>query len=375
MSLVNTGVTLATPMERQQRSKKNGNKNRRRRKNNKNQKQVTRKRINRPRSQAVVRSTYFHLSECSRLYARALVDPYNVESGQACIPDLIDIPSFKCLVIQRGTFNAGSQQVGFVICNPLACSSNQTGNIRSSLSTYAGVGAATIVTPTVGVQASAMTNMPYTDAQVVSGALLARTVGCGIRIRYTGTTLNMSGRLIPVRQDPFWGFPASGSLTVAQALSRPEIPSIACDRKWHSVTYLPAVGSLSATGGNDSYAYLPSGGTEAASTNSSFASLGWIVDGAVAGNGFEYEIYIHKEYITTDGTRVPLNTTASHSDAPGLSAVRDGIESSLPVTEGPSAYRNLMDYIQGIAPQDISHVSEYVKSGAQLAGTLRALTY
>lgn len=297
------------------------------------------------------------------------MDPYSVQSGLACIPDLNDFPSFKTLVIARGTFNVGDQQVGYIFMNPRCSASTSASTFRFTTAAYLGA-TVDLSISTTGVFSSAFAAMPFTGPQVdAPGGVLARTVGCGLRIRYTGTELNRSGRLIPYRSQALGqGTPVSGSF-VSTYLNRPEIPSVACTRRWHSVNYLPANNLGLSTG--SAYEYLNSLATDnTVSTTGIGLDLGWIVDGATKGNGFEWECYIHKEYVSATGTFVPPNTSASHSDMPGLSAVRNAVEAQVPVGDGPSLYDRALKYIESFTPEDMSHVSERVMGAYTTANRL-----
>jgi len=313
----------------------------------------------------------FALSECSRLYLQALVDPYTVNAGQACIPDDNDVPSYKALFIARGTTVVGTQGTGFVFVNPLVAANNSPGAVKTTTALY--VTAGIDFSAAAGVLPSVFATMPYTQAQLGPGGVLSRTVGCGLRIRYLGNELNRSGRCIPYQAPNVWtGSAGNGSATVTY-LNRPEVPSIAVDRKWHSVVYLPTASNTASGLAQSSYTYLASGATDGTgTTTTTLMSLGWVIDGATAGQSFEWECYIHKEYISDDGALVPPQTTRSHSDGPGLSAVRNAVESDIPIGDGPSYYRQALDYIASYSPSDISHVSDAV---TKMAGVGKALGY
>ena len=309
---------------------------------------------------AVYQKERFYLSECAGLYLKALLDPFNVEAGQACIPDLNDLPSRKTLVITRGTFAAGTQGVGFVLLNPLLASNDANG-IRLTSSSYAGTGV-TVSIPTTGLSQTTVPQMPYTQSQLTgTNGVLARTVGCGIRIRYLGTELDRSGRLIPWRSNNVGAGLPSATTSLGSFLSQPQVPSIACTRRWHSVTYLPT-SALCLAVNRDCYSYSDNTTDTVLSGDGTRFDLGFVVDGCKAGNAFEYEIYWHKEYISSDGTLVPNGISASHSDLPGLSAIRNAVEGQLGVGDGPELYKRVLDFMSKWSPQDISHVGTYASA-------------
>jgi len=302
------------------------------------------------------RPEYYYLSPCSKLYLKALLDPFSVEGGQACIPDLMDFPSFKCLVIARGSFTIGTQGLGFVFINPRAAANNVAADVRYTSAGYAGTAVeANIVT--AGINASSLAAMPYPATSITApSGVIARTVGCGLRVRYLGTELQRSGRLIPFRNTAL-GQGFNNAQVPQSFLNRPEIPSIANTRKWHSVCYIPT-NSLGIASG-DAYSYLEATQSDNGSTGSSLGlDLGWIVDGASAGQSFEWEAYYHKEYVSAGGLLVPPTTTASHSDVGGMSAIRNVLEGDVPTSDTHSFYDRALKYIETWSPEDVSHVSE-----------------
>jgi len=302
------------------------------------------------------RAEYFYLSPCSKLYLKALLDPFSVEGGQACIPDLNDFPSFKCLVIARGSTTIGTQGLGYIFINPRAATNDTTSAIRYTTAAFAS-STVEASTATTGVFTSSIGAMPYTTVQVnAPTGVVARTVGCGLRVRYVGTELNRSGRLIPWRNYAV-GQGFNNSQTSQSFLNRPEIPSIANTRKWHAVTYLPT-NSLGVASG-DAYNYLGASASDNGSGTTALGlDLGWVIDGAVAGSAFEWEAYYHKEYISGGGLLVPPTTTASHSDMSGMSAIRNVLEGDVPVADSHSFYDRALKYIETWSPEDVSHVGE-----------------
>jgi hypothetical protein len=82
--------------------------------------------------------------------------------------------------------------------------------------------------------------------------------------------------------------------------------------------------------------------------------LGIIVDGATSGNGFEYEIYLHKEFITVKGLPALQGETASHSDMVGLSAIRNTVETNLPMEQPKEVLKKTSQAIAKYTPEDTS---------------------
>jgi len=299
---------------------------------------------------AETRSNRFRLSECSRLYLQTLTNPFKVIGGVACIPDDKDVPSYKVLIIARGTFYIGSAKLGWVFCDPSAACYDTS---SVCLTSAAFVGSTLSFVDTAHTPAIVTPGFPYPASGIGSAGILHRTVGCGLRIRYTDTELNRSGRCVPYRSNSVRDASVSG-LGIANLLSRPEVPSDPVDRQWHCVTYLPT-STFTGNANVDCYSYTD-WSSEAASPvpQATGFDLGFAIDGSTAGNGFEYEIYWHKEYISCSPGTQPPGTTRSHSDSIGLSAVRNALEDTLPSTNGDSYYRQALDYIGTWSTSDLS---------------------
>jgi len=300
---------------------------------------------------------FFRLSPCSEIYLHALLDPFSTEGGAACIPDLLDLPSFKYLSIYRGTFNCGAQTTGFVLMDCHAFGNTTTAAIVTTDASFASNGVPASLA-TAGINSHSWTTQPFTNAQFGGNGLSARPVGVGLRARYLGTELDRSGRLIPYRANS--RVTALANSSTGTFLARPEIPSLSCDREWVSVTYLP----LSTV----SFAYgLP----DVISSVFSNVDLGIYVDGAKPGAPFEYEIYGHYEVVTAAPGDAPPGMTSSHSDVAGMSAIRNVLEGDLPIAQPESNYNYIRRVIRDYAPEDMSSIlSEVVKTGKTLAPLL-----
>ena len=289
------------------------------------------------------RAEKFFLSACSRYYLKALCDPFSLTTGLACIPDLLDIPSQKLAIKARGTLAAGTTGFGFVAVSPFSCSNGNA--VYHTLSTYAG-GVVNLAVPlATGVTGSIVTQFPF-GVNDITNALAHRTVGCGLRVRYLGTELNRSGRMILLRQ------PVNSSvegLSPADALSNNAVPTVEVDRKWKMVFWLP--------NDQNEYAYVHDYFPLQSGDSGEAYRLVIMVDGTTASNSFEWEVVWHKEYISREpGTFSLPNITPSHSDVQGLSAVRNYFEGAITYIGGDQIYRNAMEWVSNYSPTDVSHV-------------------
>jgi hypothetical protein len=343
-----------------------------------NQKKQNRKTKNNGIARAQARAQTFYLSPCSQTYLKALVDPFMLEGGMACIPDEFDFPSTKRLVISRGTFNAGTQGIGFLLAAP-NCFVNDAPSVIGTIATYNGAAVQSTLTSGITGVGTVAQNFPFASASFGNTGFSGRWVGVGVRIRYLGTELNRSGRCIPVRINR-QGQNLQGA-AAGDFLAQPEIPSMACTRTWKSVTMLPrpATNYGQATGPDQGTNVMISSDTTYSSSvvpylgtaeipNVVGFDLGWWIDGCVPGNAFEYEIYGHYEFCAAGGGLSPDGITPSHSDAPGVSAIRNALESNLPVGDASAALNHALKFLKDYAPSDISHVAGAGLTGMKLLG-------
>jgi hypothetical protein len=147
-------------------------------------------------------------------------------------------------------------------------------------------------------------------------------------------------------------------------LTKPEVPSLCVSRKWQSVTYLPF--------SSHSYDYDESPFEIATGTPYTYALLGFFVESSPS-NSFEWEIYLHKEFVSVDGNFQPPGQTPSHSDVNGISAVRDVLGSNLPIGDGPKAFRETTKMIQERAPMDMSSITSGFSTALEVGSALLSL--
>jgi hypothetical protein len=235
-----------------------------------------------------------------------------------CVPDDKVIPSYKFSIRTRSTFTVGTAGVGFFVMAPrkfgndFSVASNYPLYHSSAAYTGTTIACSTGVTGCIGSNHS---RFPYTISQIGKdlGDIQIRVVGAGARVFYTGTELNRGGTLLAFRQ------PENTSVynaAAADLYSYNNTRSVACDRRKHAVCWVPV--------SPYDYAYSEDSNNYSSVTqqenNSGPCCMGFMVTGATAGNTFEYETIIHYEAIGT-----LLNSTKSHSDAAGLSAVHTAI--------------------------------------------------
>lgn len=216
----------------------------------------------------------FRLSPCARKYIDSLIDPFE-GPGDACVPMFPSFPSLKLRVFSRGTVTVGTSGVGFVLAQHTPA--NDVDNVFITGGGYAGV---TITSAAAGVTA-ARNNSPYlaTDFGASQGKAQNRVVSWGIRVRYTGTRLNMGGTIIALHEPDHQSL---NNFTEANLLAFERAHRFAVtDTAWTQVCYQPIA--------TDEFNYL---GTGAAGN----PYLGLFIK-STSQNTFEYECYLNYEVI------------------------------------------------------------------------------
>lgn len=140
------------------------------------------------------------LSKCAMKYAKAIVDPFHPSVRQACLPVFPSPPSHKVTSFVRVPVQVGTNGYGFIAIAPTLA--NDYPCAFASLSSYVGttmniLSAAN--TYSAGINRTPMPNLPYSASQLFNNSgsnsqtVCGRIISFGLRISYTGTTLNESG--------------------------------------------------------------------------------------------------------------------------------------------------------------------------------------
>jgi len=281
-----------------------------------------------------------HFSDCSRLYLRSVLDPWDVlnnEDSLPCLPDEFDQPSFKYATRARGTLTVGTT-TGFVLVSPMNAI-NTTSNICYTDSSYAGLSFQAVGTGTNLV----------TDGQLLPASAAtapnSRLVACGLRVRYTGTELNRGGQVLPARALPS-GDNLNGS-TISDCLQRQDHATKPCSRGWVGTVWYPTYAAA----------------TEFALNNNSVSTgtnqrLGVLVTGTT-GNTYEWDFVRFWEVVADTSvagtpTLSPVGITKSHSDLTGLGWVRDYLGGLSVDDYGKVAYDAGIRYVSGIAVKGVA---------------------
>jgi len=132
------------------------------------------------------------VSNCSMRYMAALCNPFQAEPG-ACVPcDLFPLPSQKIRAFTRGSFACGVGGVGFILAAP--CAANDAPAIAYTQAASPMTVNDPVNAGITGGGTQFLAGLPYNIVQV-NGAVQARVVSMGIRIRYAGTEAGRSGTI------------------------------------------------------------------------------------------------------------------------------------------------------------------------------------
>jgi len=233
------------------------------------------------------------LSECSQLYARALVNPFEGFPHYPCIPDVINLPSYKFAVKARGNFVIGTAGVGYVSLSPFTAAND----VLFGTATTAAFIAPSYQTPvTLGL------NSFFSDSQFTQADLAGcevRVVGAGIQARFQGSEFNRGGVVLLHRSPLNTQIPAGANEAIL-LLNRTTVQAVAT-RNVESVTYRP-----------DNPLFLGYGPASSLGNQ----TLMIYASGAIPGQTWSFESIVYFELIGNRG-----NPTASHSDPVGMGAV------------------------------------------------------
>lgn len=254
-----------------------------------------------------------HLSPCAKAYARARLDPLNNNDNELpCIPDLYDIPSFKFCSKNRGVTSVGVGGIGYVAVVPNAFSNNLP-YLVSTVNAFTPIDL-TFTNPTTGLTFTPDLKFPWQ----VTNPRMVRCVAMGVRVRYTGTQLNLGGRLILHNNPGTFNYQGR---TVNDITTEPSAVVHPCTRQWKGVVWNPAIHSA--------YEYSSDPTQTINATSASNIGLIAIFEGT-PGNTYEFEVIRYFEAVdnsTNAGVFPVPSTSKSHSDVVGLGLVKDFLAS------------------------------------------------
>lgn len=287
------------------------------------------------------------MSECALKYALACIDPFAPGAFGVCNPAGKETFTEKRHSLQRITGSIGSSGTGFVMVSPSLA--NDADNVFYTTSAFTD----TVAKPctannvlAVGVATQTPGQLPYStstlanSSKYASESVTGRVVAVGLRITYTGTTVNESGMIYGLHDPAHMSISGAGQGdigTYAEAVVRPvsrkacTISAFALDDAEDQMLWQTAgiatptnllypfnpVGSLNVSyKGTTSYTYAGAGGA-----NVGGPVLGFVFSG-VAGMSFQIEIVQHVEYV---GQTCQSAITRSHVDPVGAVQVKNAV--------------------------------------------------
>lgn len=168
----------------------------------------------RPRRNKVAKkpNAALYIAPCTKLYLKALVNPFNVQ-GSPCIPDSVILPSFKLTTKARGVFSTGPGGGGFCIMDPFKMIVND--NILDAthidppiLFTDTGFAFNSIFQNNSGIpnpnvlggnSNSILNSIDMSPAPAFANRQF-RLVGAGLRIKYVGSNFRNQGQIAIFRK-------------------------------------------------------------------------------------------------------------------------------------------------------------------------------
>ncbi len=302
--------------------------------------QRQRKKASNPRTLQVtnIKKMMLRVGNCTRYYARAVINPFAYLAEPPCIPDSISMPSNKYTTTCRGVLSTGVQGTGFILVSPFLMSasgldSNVSGLDQPVIYTNTsydqpGLRYNNSSTFVVGTEA-ANSNSPYNYTNFFDDNVRQfRVVGCGVKLRYVGSTFRNQGRVCSFRSPGNVSIPSGTVVPMSTLLKDNANQVFPVTRAHQYVNYVPD--SHYFLGYQTFDSYMPSAG------GNSHRAIGFLIEGADASvpQSWEFEVIAHFEAIGPNFTYTP-----SHSDAQGFGGVLSSLPETVP-TRGGDAEEN-----------------------------------
>jgi hypothetical protein len=232
------------------------------------------------------------ISECSLMYASALIDPERTPEG-ACVPYGFPTPSMKQKVFTRGTFQLGTTGQGYILYNPVGA--NDAACITTTTSASVGT-SATALNAFTGLSTANLAKLMFSTLDIVTNKTASwRYVAGGIKVRYAGTESGRNGTMCALEE------PTHAPLTTKNG----------SDMRGYINSFVERPDPLGAFYGLNYSGPIAANETQFISTvnmgGTSFIAI--FIDG-IASDKYEYEVYHHVEYV---GQNIP-GVSASHAD-------------------------------------------------------------
>jgi len=319
-------------------------------------------------------------ADCVLAYASVQTTPFAQLNENACVPDVIAVPSNKVSMHIKGQFTIGSDRAGWVTFDPYlfgngpstgyanndawapvwsttsaAVAYDNLGNVIDQNLRQAG-GAAP-----AGYQAY-YTDGDYTTGEIQNAIINAnidyRVVGAGLKAQYIGPPLTRQGQMLLFEDPSNAGAVQTSQIAVSTLLNQNATTTGGVDEHEHEVVWHPREQD------DLTYAGRWLGGTYDTATN--YDVLIIAVAGGTAGDTYTFDAVLHLE-IT--GFNIP-GKTLTYSDVSGLSRVL----SNIPVRPTWNMSTNKMRFkakaqsLGAHIPYLYGSAAKQVKSGARPGG-------
>jgi hypothetical protein len=290
-----------------------------------------------PQTLSLKKKSNISLSECALKYALAIADPFHPDARNACLPVYPSVPSQKVTGFGRFNVVIGTAGTGFLSIHPTIA--NNGGAVMFTNVAYTQTSLSWVTATNVlqtGVTVGSMTNLPYNisqlDSQYSNGgpSVFGRVVSVGVRVTYTGTTLNESGQYYLYMDPSHQNMTIIGnSLTALGNLSDCDVCGITrapCEASLYPVNAFETSYLVAADGNPLSQSIYPysggfeqlNGGTFSFNSVNMGIPVGLVAMTGVPGSTFLVEVIEHVEY---SGPSTAALQTQSDADQHGFEIV------------------------------------------------------
>jgi hypothetical protein len=218
----------------------------------------------RPNRSIINKKTIGGMSACARLYAVGVVNPFSFfDSSEArsnsvmgmgqpgahelpCVPNYPTLKTRRQKVFMRGSFNTFADGTALMALSPLRIANNYPTTASNACPLFVSNGVTTAPAfPSMDLGAALPGgftafnwNSDYAIASITLPTFTYRVVGCGLRLRYTGTEMNRGGTIHFVEEP---NHQSLGSATLAQISAYESYFRVPVTRDWSTLVYTPVL--------------------------------------------------------------------------------------------------------------------------------------
>lgn len=310
-----------------------------------------------------------HVAACTREYMKAIVNPFAVE-GLPCIPDIITLPSFKICVKARGVLSTSATTgVGFILVDPFQLLASDAGSGGGAIngskftqSTYLDSAMNWVdVDPITGLS-TIQSDSLFTVADLSQATRQFRLVGCGVGIKYVGTTFHNSGSITAFRVMGNSSIP--NNTTLVQLLQDKYSIQHPVRRSSTYIYYVPDDPNYIAY--NPFFDFYADSNTLEANHN----SMGFFISGGAIDNpqSWNFEIVAYFELIGRG-----MTLSRSHADPSGMANVLSALPNKAPLSSPAMEEKKVLsEFVKGAA--NVTHLIGdaygYAQTGIRLGSSL-----